>query len=133
MGNVDTVKDIYAAFGRGDIPAILDQLADEVQWDVDSPAPQVPWLSPRRGRDNIGAFFESLAPLEFTAFEPHTFFEDGNKVMALIHIAATHKPSGKTYDIKNEGHLWRFDGSGKVVSYEHISDTATHIAMSRGE
>lgn len=133
MNNVDTVKDIYTAFRRGDIPAILDQLADDVEWDVDSPAPEVPWLSPRRGRDNIGAFFQSLAPLDFTTFAPHTFFEGGNKVMALIHIVANHKPSGKRYEIKNEGHLWHFDGSGKVRSYEHITDTATHAAMSRGE
>src|SRR6185295_11981478 len=104
-----------------------------VEWDIDSPAPQVPWLAPRRGRDNVGAFFASLAPLEFTTFDPHTFFEDGDKVMALIHIAATHKPSGKNYEIQNEGHLWRFDGAGKVAAYVHVTDTATHIAMSRGE
>jgi hypothetical protein len=133
MSHTDTVREIYAAFGRGDIPAILDRLADDVQWDVDSAAPEVPWLSPRRGRGNIGAFFESLAPLEFTTFDPHTFLENGNKVMALIHIAATHKPSGKKYEIKNEGHLWSFDDSGKVANYLHVTDTATHIALSRGE
>ena len=26
MSNIDTVKQIYAAFGRGDIPAILEKL-----------------------------------------------------------------------------------------------------------
>ncbi len=88
---------------------------------------------PTQAADNIGAFFESLAPLEFTVFDPHTYFESGNKVMALTHIAVVHKPSGKKYDIKNEGHLWYFDGSGKVTAYEHVTDTATHIALSRGE
>ena len=43
-------------------------------------------LAPRRGRANIPGFFESLAPLHFTRFEPHTFFADGDKVFALIHI-----------------------------------------------
>ena len=133
MSNVDTVKEIYAAFGRGDIPAILDKLADDVEWNVDSPTPQVPWLSSFHGRENVAAFFQALSPLDITTFDPHTFFENGNKVMALIHVGATHKPSGKKYDIMNEGHLWQFDGSGKVVSYRHITDTATHVAMSRGE
>jgi hypothetical protein len=30
--NATTVADIYAAFGRGDVPAILDTLADGVAW-----------------------------------------------------------------------------------------------------
>jgi len=27
--NIQTVKDMYAAFGKGDVPAILSKLADE--------------------------------------------------------------------------------------------------------
>ncbi|MEX0682231.1 MAG: hypothetical protein WD904_06080 [Dehalococcoidia bacterium] len=30
MSNVDTVKAMYEAFGRGDIPAILEKLDDNV-------------------------------------------------------------------------------------------------------
>jgi hypothetical protein len=32
--NAATVAEIYAAFGRGDVPTILDTLADGVAWDV---------------------------------------------------------------------------------------------------
>ena len=32
--NLETVKQIYAAFARGDIPAILDTLADNVAWEA---------------------------------------------------------------------------------------------------
>ena len=53
MSNIDTVKQIYAAFGRGDIRAILDTLDDNVEWDVEVPVPGVPWLQPRRGKTNI--------------------------------------------------------------------------------
>ena len=35
MSNIETVKSIYEAFGRGDVPAILDKLADDVDWDYD--------------------------------------------------------------------------------------------------
>lgn len=131
MSNVETVKQIYAAFGRGDIPAILDKLDEKVEWDTEIDVPGVPWLQPRRGRGNVPGFFESLAPLQFTHFEPHTFFEDGNKVFALVHIEATVK--GKPYSIRNEGHYWTFGADGKVVSYQHVTDTATHQRMARGE
>jgi ketosteroid isomerase-like protein len=32
MSNVATVQSIYEAFGRGDIPAILDRISDDVIW-----------------------------------------------------------------------------------------------------
>ena len=41
MSNVETVKEIYAAFGRGDIRAILDTLDDNVEWDVEVPRSRV--------------------------------------------------------------------------------------------
>jgi ketosteroid isomerase-like protein len=80
MNNIDTVREIYEAFGTGDIPAILDKLDDNVEWDTDFADPAAPWLTPRRGRDNVAGFFESLAPLSFTKFAPHTIAGDGNKV-----------------------------------------------------
>ncbi len=131
MSNVDTVKQMYEAFGRGDVPAILDKLDDNVEWDTESPNPGAPWLEPRKGKANIPGFFEALAPLEFTRFEPHTFFENGDKVFVLIAIGANNK--GKSYSIPNEGHLWQFNAAGKVVKYDHVTDTAVHWRMANGQ
>jgi ketosteroid isomerase-like protein len=36
MSNVETVKAIYDAFGRGEVDAVLDQLAEDVEWDRDA-------------------------------------------------------------------------------------------------
>lgn len=130
MSNVDTVKAMYEAFGRGDVPAILDHLADDVSWDADYDSPAAPWLEPRRGKANIPAFFEALAPLTFTKFEPHTFAAHGDKVIAVIRIEAESK--GKHYVIPNEGHLWTFRSDGKVTSYQHMTDTALHWRMANG-
>jgi|SRR3984885_906730 len=133
MSNINTVKQMYDAFGRGDIATIIDKLDPNVEWDVEIPTPGVPWLQPRRGAANIPAFFQSLAPLSFQRFEPHTFFEDGNKVFALIALDATHVASGKHYRFSNEGHLWFFNDAGKVVKYQHVTDTALHQRAARGE
>ena len=48
MSNIPTVQDIYAAFGRGDVPAILAQLAEDVDWEYGMADAGVPWLQPRR-------------------------------------------------------------------------------------
>ena len=34
--NVKTVQSIYEAFGRGDLPAILDAVTDDVDWASDA-------------------------------------------------------------------------------------------------
>jgi hypothetical protein len=89
MSNVQTVNDIYAAFGRGDIPAILGKLADDVCWDhlPDGGGAQrhdVPWLRARTGRDEVAGFFEALGALELHVFAPTVILADGDTVVALI-------------------------------------------------
>lgn len=132
MSNVDTVKAMYEAFGRGDVAAILEHLDDNVTWDTQYESPAAaPWLEPRKGKANIPAFFEALAPLQFTKFEPFVIAEDAGRVVAVIHIEADHK--GKHYVIPNEGHLWTFTSKGKVIDYQHITDTAAHWRMANGQ
>jgi ketosteroid isomerase-like protein len=35
--NVDVVQQGYEAFGRGDIPALLESLTDDVEWILQAP------------------------------------------------------------------------------------------------
>jgi len=73
MSNVDTVKRMYDAFGKGNVGEIIEQMDENVMWDTKSNVPGVPWLAPRRGKSNIGGFFESLAPMHITRFAPPLF------------------------------------------------------------
>src|SRR3954451_5457164 len=56
-GSAATVGAIYEAFGRGDVPAILERLAEDVAWDPwpDNFAQRagVPHLVARHGRDHV--------------------------------------------------------------------------------
>ena len=54
-------------------------------------------------------------------FEPHTLFDDGDKAFVLIAFDAS--VQGKNYSFPNNGHLWQFNAAGKVVKYDHITDT----------
>jgi uncharacterized protein len=131
LSNTDSVRQIYEAFGRGDVSAILDKLDDTIEWEMQAPVPVVPWLQSRRGKANIAGFFESLAPLQITRFEPHTFFDGGNKIFVLIAFEATNQ--GKNYSFPNNGYLWQFNSAGKVTRYDHITDIAQMIRMAKGE
>jgi ketosteroid isomerase-like protein len=131
VSNVETVRAIYEAFGRGDVATILDKLDDAVEWETTTPVSGVPWLQARRGKANVVGFFESLAPLNITRFEPHTIFDGSDKVFVLITFEATAR--GNRYSFPNNGHLWQFDRAGKVVKYDHVTDTAQMMRMARGE
>ena len=131
MSNAETVQAIYEAFGRGDVPTILEKLDDAIEWETTVPVSDVPWLQARRGKGNVVGFFESLAPLEITRFEPHTIFDRGDKVFVLITFEAMAR--GRSYLFPNNGHLWQFNATGKVVKFDHVTDTAQMIRMAKGE
>ena len=55
--NVATVKELYEAFGRGDVEAILDRLTDDVDWAADAADTVAPWHRERHGKDEVVGFF----------------------------------------------------------------------------
>jgi hypothetical protein len=123
MPNADVVRGIYDAFGRGDVAAILAQLADDVEWEYGVNSTTVPWLQPRRGRDAVPGFFETLfSAIEIHRFEPKEFLEGGGLVVVIIDFEFTVRATGRRVVEEDEAHLWRFAG-GKVVRFRHRADT----------
>lgn len=132
MSNTATVQKIYEAFGRGDIPAILDTFADDIEWEYGIDPNEVPWLQPRRGKENVKEFFDSLSALEFNKFEPKTLLENGGVVVALIEVDLTVKATGKRIFDEDEVHIWHFNDAGLVTRFRHAVDTRQHIMAYRG-
>ncbi len=126
MSNIDTVREIYSAFGEGRIDAILATLADNVEWEYPATATAVPWLQPRKGRDSVAGFFESVAGLEFHNFVPHTMLEGPDVVVALLDVEFTVKATGARVTEIDEIHVFRFDADGKVSKFKHGVDTHRH-------
>jgi uncharacterized protein len=79
--NVQLAKSAYEAFGRGDIPAVLGVLAEDVEWNV--PA-VLPHGAQARGRDEVGQFFERLVST-WSAFRVETddFVASGDRVCVI--------------------------------------------------
>ncbi len=123
MSNVETVQAIYQAFGRGDIPAILEKLADDVVWEAGEISTDIPWLQRRDGREGALAFFQSLAALDFTKFEVTAVLESGSRVVGLCNVEATLRETGRKFAEPDEVHLWWFDDAGRVTAFRHRVDT----------
>lgn len=49
--NVEKVKAMYDAFGRGDAEAILEHVADDVDWSTDAAIISAPWYG--RGATSV--------------------------------------------------------------------------------
>ncbi len=108
--------------GGGDVGAILAKLAGDVEWEYGVNSTDVPWLQPRRGRDQVAGFFQSLAALDFHAFQPTAFLESGPLVVSLVTLEGTVRATGRRMLEEDEVHIWRFksamDGvSRKLVIY----------------
>jgi uncharacterized protein len=132
MSNVETAQQIYEAFGRGDIPAILERLAEDVRWEhwpTGNAAQEqdVPYMRARSGREAVGGFFQDVQEdFEMNSFKPHSFLEGEGRVAVLIEVDLTVKSTGKRLQ-DEEIHLWEFGSDGKVVSHRHFLHTGKAI------
>jgi uncharacterized protein len=131
--HVGTVTDIYEAFGRGDVPAILERLRDDVEWERGASPSGVPWLEPGRGHQHVGAFFAALAEhLEFRSFAPTGFAAGDDVVVAFVQLEAVVKRTGRTLSESAEAHCWWFDDAGQVSAFRHYVDVPQHQAAFGG-
>jgi len=121
--NTKVVQDAYAAFGRGDIPALLTHIADDVVWaGVYGAASHVPTAGERRGKAAVAEFFKQVGEhVQFSQFEPREFVATGDKVVALGHYAATTSMK-KTFE--SDFAMVFTVRNGKVVHFQEFCDSS---------
>ena len=122
--NTKVVQDAYAAFGRGDIPALLGYMTDDVQWrPVIGTSKQVPFSGERKGKAGVAEFFKTVGETEeFQQFEPREFIAQGNTVVAIGHYRATAKAGGKSFE-SDFVMVFTFR-DGKVATFREFTDSA---------
>jgi ketosteroid isomerase-like protein len=124
MNLSDKVRNIYAAFSRGDIPAILEHLAPDVEWEYGVTSTEVPWLQPRRGRAEVAEGFRaSGAAVQYRKFQNKAILESGNLVVALNDAEFIVIATGRTVSEEDAVNIWHFNESGQVVRFRHRVDT----------
>ena len=57
-GNLDLARSAYDAFGRGDIPAVLEAMSEDIEWN---PPAILPHARKARGREEVGQAFQDIA------------------------------------------------------------------------
>jgi hypothetical protein len=96
--NVETVRQGYEAFNRGDVEWMIAQLDPEIVWED---AAEVPGSSSYRGIREVRGYLESFAQQwEEIRFEPEGILDAGEQVVALVRMVARGRASGAQVDAR---------------------------------
>ena len=124
--NSVVVRQAYEAFGRGDIPGVLDLLTDDVVWTLQGPS-TIPFAGVHRGRQGIAQFFALVGEaLEFEQFEPREFVAQGDTVVVLGYERSIAKATGRPLE-QEWAHVYTLRG-GKIATGLLFEDTAAEVA-----
>ena len=131
QSNIDAVQEIYAAFGRGDLPAILERLSPEVDWREVGRESDFPAFRHCKGHEEVVSFFQQVAgTADFTAFEVESICASGDKVFVEGSNERVMKATGKTA-ASPWLHIFTFE-DGKVARFVDYIDTAAVAEAYRG-
>ena len=130
MDNVKLMKDLYDAFGRGDIPAVLGAMSPTIQWHQAEGNPYnpsgEPWVGPDAVMNNL--FMRLGSEWDGFTVHPKAFHDAGDSVIVEGRYTGTFKPTGKSMDTQ-VCHVWDIKDS-KVTRFQQYVDTAKlHAVM----
>jgi ketosteroid isomerase-like protein len=127
--NLDVVRSVYAAFGRGDFEAILGVLDPQVSWRTPG-APDLPTGGVRQGLPAVREFFALLMnTFDFAEFQPRDFLAAGDTVVVLGTSREGPKGSGKLVDFRWV-HVFTFRND-RIVAFEEPADVTQLVAEFR--
>lgn len=124
--NVDVIRAAYEAFGRGDVPAIVDLLSADVDWRFTG-ARRLAYTG-RFKKSQVAAWFADVAALDdMRAFEPREFISGGEHVTVLGWERCAARPSGKVFET-DWVHVFTVK-HGKITRFFGIYDTEASAAV----
>jgi len=122
MSNMDVVNKIYAAFGAGDIPAVLELFDSSTEWFAAENSPPAD-RSPYRGLNQMVEGVFTRIGLEFPglAIQVDELLDAGDKIVMLGRYLGVRKATGKGFHAQ-VAHIWTM-ARGKVTKLQQYLDT----------
>ena len=117
--NGQTVKDFFAAIGRGDRKGLLALAAEDIEWII--PGEDWPLAGTRHGHSGLADLLETASKSIETSTEPREFVAQGDRVLVVGFARGTIKATNKTFEDN-----WIFAitvRDGKLTSIREYIDT----------
>jgi len=126
QANVRLIEELYDAFSRGDVVAVLNLLDPQAELDFEGPK-TIPWTGNWHGREGWVQFFQTLgANADEIALKMEPFAAQGDNVVTAGRYQARVKLTGQRID-SPLAHLWTVR-NGMVVKCQELTNTATEAA-----
>jgi ketosteroid isomerase-like protein len=93
--NIKTVKDFFAAIGRGDKEGLLALVAQDIEWII--PGEDWPLAGTHRGHDGLADLLKTASRSMETSTEPREFVAQGDRVMVVGFATGKIKATNKTF------------------------------------
>jgi uncharacterized protein len=124
--SVEIVEGTYAAFARGDVPAVLAAMADDIEWHE---AAGMPYGGVHRGSDAVvqNVFGPLSMDIHDFAVTPLQLIPSGETVAVVARYTGTGKSTGKELDLEVV-HVWDVR-DGKIVRFRQFADTAKFLEV----
>jgi len=121
--NADTIKSLYDAFARGDVPAVLAAFDPQIEWN-EADGVRYADRNPYRGPLAVaeGVFGRIIAEVDQFAAVPAAFIDGGDRVVVEGRYKGKAKATGVLLDAQF-AHVYTLRG-GKIIRFQQYTDTA---------
>ena len=121
--NVNTVRGMYEAFGRGDITAVLAALDPKIEWwEAENfiYADNNPYVGPKAVLE--GVFMRLVSEWDGFAVSPSEVLDAGEIAIGCGHYSGKYKKNGRNVRAQF-AHFFSFR-DGKIIKFQEYTDTA---------
>ncbi len=94
--NIQTVRDFFAAIGRGDREALLALAAEDIEWII--PGKDWPLAGTRQGHAGLTDLLETASKSVETSTEPREFVAQGDRVLVVGFAKGKIKATNKIFE-----------------------------------
>ncbi len=123
LNSLEVVRSFYDCLERGELPAALELVDDEVRWEMQGPE-QLPFTGKTSGKRAVADFFTTIsAHGEVESFHIDQFLVDGDTVVVLGNERLRSKVTGRAFEMDFADVLVVRDG--RIVSFREFCDTGS--------
>ena len=130
--NIQTMKDMFAAFKRGDGAAMLKCCAEDVRVVIDIGVGQIPWAGEYEGHAGLEEEQRRMADaIQIDEFEQLDFLASETKVAVVNKCEMTVKKNGQKVSLPRFVHIMTFDAASKITHICQCYDPTDLVAALR--